>query len=109
VPYRTLPGGDIANDLVVKIVNRAPDLRRYRLAVEGAEGVRLVAPDPALTLAPGESGTAQVEILAPPGSFRMSRAAITVHVRDGVDLSISRSYRLQGPFAAPGPGQDHSP
>jgi cytochrome c oxidase accessory protein FixG len=100
-PYHTLPGGEIANDLVIKIVNRSGETRRYRIAVDGVAGARVIGPDPLLELAPGASGAAEAQIAAPPGSFRQSRATARVTVRNGVDLEITRNYRLQGPFAAP--------
>ncbi len=105
-PYRTLTTGEIANDVQIKIVNRAPTVRGYRLEVAGVRDARIVGADPVLTLDPGGAGTANVSIVTPADVFDRGRAPITVNVSDGVDLAASRTFRLQGPFTSPGAGPD---
>jgi cytochrome c oxidase accessory protein FixG len=96
-PYGVLADGQISNQLRVKIVNRAPEARRYTISIANAPDLTLVSPDNPLELAGGASGTASVFVMAPPTSFARGLREIDVDVEDGVGFEKATHYRLLGP------------
>jgi len=99
-PYVTLAGGEIANEVIIKIVNRTSELRAYAFEVEGVDGASIVVNGDPLVVAGGEMATANTSIILSADRFVNGRAGITVIVRDDHELEIRRHWRLQGPWGA---------
>ncbi len=96
-PFNLLPDGEITNQIRVKIVNRSGEPRSYTFAVEGFEGMELIAPENPVDVAPSDTETTAFFAKLPPTAFVKGRLPITVHVTDGVDYDERFEYTLLGP------------
>jgi len=96
-PFAQLPGGEISNQLRVKIVNRSPGARDYRIDLVDAGELRLVAPQNPVPLDSGRSTTAIVFVIAQPSEFDGGRRDITLRVDDGAGFDELVPYKLLGP------------
>ncbi len=95
-------GDEIVNQIRLKIENRGSDSRRYHLALEGAQGVRLIAPMNPLTVPGGEQRVTSVFALARPTQFQNGELDATLRVRDDVDFDLGLPCRLLGPQSPAG-------
>jgi cytochrome c oxidase accessory protein FixG len=98
--YVTLPSGEVANELRIKIVNRTDAVRQYDFGVEGVTGARLTGPDLPVSVEPGAALTTGVSIIVPRDSFELGRARISVSISDDDGFSRRMTYRLQGPWGS---------
>lgn len=105
--YDHLDGGDIANTIRIKIVNRADDARTYTFSVENLEGATIACDAAPVVLQAGATVTVTANISAPAGAFVLGRAAVNVVVRDDHEYTKSLRYRLQGPWGTI-PGRDNA-
>jgi hypothetical protein len=95
-------GDQIVNQIRLKIENRGSDSRRYHLALEGAPGVRLIAPMNPLTVPGGEQRVTSLFALAEPARFQNGELDAALRVRDDVDFDVTLRCRLLGPEATAG-------
>jgi cytochrome c oxidase accessory protein FixG len=100
VAYRTLPNGNIANQIDVRITNRTDQAQRYKLTFKNPPmGMNMIAPLNPLSVAPRRTGTSIVFITSPPHLFRKGGISIRLQVDDGKNFSKQRLFRLLGPPA----------
>jgi len=102
-PFTEEADGRIANQVRVKIANRAGEDRAYRLAVVGAEDGTVVIPVNPFPIAEGRTETTSLFILLPRASFATGDRMVTIRVSDGHDFSAEYPYRLLGPRPAAPP------
>ncbi len=96
-PY-VVDGDSVRNLIRIKIENRSDAPRRYSIALEGADGVQLVAPVNPLPVEPGTHQTTTVFVIAPRESFLGAGARpVQVRVTDGADFERTYPYKLLGP------------
>ncbi|HEX8725517.1 MAG TPA: cytochrome c oxidase accessory protein CcoG [Gemmatimonadaceae bacterium] len=96
-PYVVEPNGQVANQLRVKITNRADGDRVYRISIEGAGHGTVVAPDNPMAVAAGQTGTMTLFVMLPPDAFHDGARRIDVRVSDGQGFTQGVPYRLVGP------------
>ena len=96
-PYGLLPDGRVSNQLRVKIVNRSPERHSYTISIADASDLELVSPENPIVVAPGESATASVFVMAQVRSFTRGLREIEVRVNDGAGFEKDTHYRLLGP------------
>lgn len=107
MPFNIESDGTIANQMLVKITNRTDRPAEYRLSVlEPTGGVRLQGPA-ALSVGPGEIGSAQFLVLLEPGVFKgtTGRRDVRVRVGDGAGVEVVGMYRALGPADGRLPGE----
>ena len=97
-PYVELPGGEVSNQVRVKIVNRERRDHVYRVAVAGATGVQLVAPENPVRVGAGGSLTSSMFLVAPGAAFESGRLEVVLRVDDGAGFRRDVPCRLLGPW-----------
>lgn len=107
-PFVELPGGEIANPVKIKIMNRTETAAEYGIAVTGAEGLRLTAEDNPVRVAGGQAKVVVGLVAAPREALIGGEAVIHVEVstRDGAFKKDVR-FRMMGPGTAHGNGGAH--
>ncbi|MDE3152068.1 MAG: cytochrome c oxidase accessory protein CcoG [Gemmatimonadota bacterium] len=106
-PYVIEPDGHVANQLRVKITNRAGGDRVYRVSIEGAPGSDVIAPDNPMPVAAGQTGTMTLFVMLAPSAFHDGERDITVRISDGAAFSQGVPYRLVGPESDEHDDQQH--
>mgnify|MGYP001560722565 CR=1 FL=1 len=96
-PYSLEPDGSVVNQIRVKVMNRGRRERRYRIALEGVPGARLVAPINPLPVAAGRSATTSVFVVLPQGGFPGGQRPVTFRLSDGQGFEGTFPYGLVGP------------
>jgi cytochrome c oxidase accessory protein FixG len=96
-PYVIEQDGRVANQLRVKITNRAGGDREFTVAIDGIEGGTMIAPQNPLRVEKGRTETSGVFVLMPAGSFEGGQRQVTVRVSDATGYETRLSYRLLGP------------
>ena len=104
-PFTVLPSGEVSNQIRIKVENHGREERRYRIALDEREGLRLIAPENPLTVSPGHQATTTVFVLAGPSGFERGARDVQFRIADGEGFEIAPSYRLLGP-AGPGRAGD---
>ena len=100
-PFTQLAGGQVSNQVRIKVVNRGGVDRRYRLTLQGLASARMIAPQNPLPVAAGKAVTTSVFVLAPRQAFAgKGEVTVTFHITDGHQLDQRRTYRLLGPRTA---------
>ncbi len=107
--YTLLESGDVVNQVLVKITNRAEEERTYDIAVEEADAA-MTSPDLPLTLAPGASASVTLRVVMPRDRFVRGRAPITLRIRDGIDFDRIDEHHGLGPlYGGNQPGRSRAP
>jgi len=104
MPYSTLPTGEIANQLSVKITNRTDAMRTYTLSLEGIAGARLQATENPVTIAKGQILSNPFVVALPPETFAGGKKSIQIVVKDDTGFVQKLPYVLLGPSKH---GDDH--
>lgn len=97
MPYSTLPSGEIANQLAVKITNRTDAMRTYTLSLEGIAGARLQATENPVTIGKGQIHSNPFMIALAPETFAGGKKSIQIVVRDDTGFEQKLPYVLLGP------------
>ncbi len=97
-------GDQIVNQIRLKIENRGSSGERYHLALEGAEGVRLIAPENPLVVPAGGQRVTSVFALTAPSRFSRGELDVLARVRDDATFDLTLPCRLLGPV-----NQENSP
>jgi cytochrome c oxidase accessory protein FixG len=100
-PFQVLPGGEVSNQLRLKIANRSGADRSYSFEVTGPAGLTMIAPENPLRVAAGDDQMTAAFLTAPASAFASGELTITLRVHDGVDFDRSFNYRLLGPAEQP--------
>ncbi len=101
-PYVTLPDGRIANEIAVKVTNRAAGAQLFELAISGIDGAEITTEERWLHVPAGEEAQMVGVIHVPRGAFHLGRAEVDIIIRDDSGEEVSRRWRLQGPWNASG-------
>ncbi len=97
LPYNTLPTGEIAGQIRVRITNRTNEARTYTVTADAVE----LRSDP-FTVEPSETTSQRMLALASADLFDAEgRAAIELTVTDDQGASRVITHRLLGPRSAP--------
>jgi cytochrome c oxidase accessory protein FixG len=96
-PYVVEGDGSVVNQVRVKIANHGGAERSYSIALEGASGARLVAPENPMSVAAGDVGQTSVFVVSAATSFVDGERAATFRVADGAGFDRAIPYRLVGP------------
>lgn len=100
-PYTLLPSGEVSNQIRVKIVNRDRLDHAYRIGLDQAEGLRLVAPDNPLHVGAGRAATTSVFVTGRPAAVRTGSREIGITVENGAGFHSRVPYRFLGPTRRP--------
>jgi hypothetical protein len=100
-PFQVLPGGEVSNQLRLKIANRSGADRSYSFEVTGPAGLTMIAPENPLRVAAGDDQMTAAFLTAPAPAFASGELTIVLRIRDGVDFDHSFNYRLLGPAEQP--------
>ena len=96
-PYVVEADGRVANQLRVKVTNRAAEPHRYQISIDGIEPASLIVPRNPLPVAPGGTEVADLFVVLPAGAFHDGERPVTVRVDDGSSYRGTFTYRLVGP------------
>jgi polyferredoxin len=107
MPFNVLPGGEVANQVRVKITNRTRGSAQYTISVLEPH-LTLLAENNPVEVGAGENRTLGVLIVASPAAFQDGQAFASVRVSGSSGFVRHTKYRLLGPSAQT-PQQTGSP
>ncbi len=98
-PFVTLPNGDIANALRIKIQNRTESPQAYHLEIIGLPEARLRVDQNPMPVAPDKNEVQGFIVELPPHAFRGAAGMLefTLRVRDDAGFTQDLAGRLLGP------------
>jgi cytochrome c oxidase accessory protein FixG len=96
-PFVVLADGQVENDLRVKVANRTDKLHTYHVSSAMPDVHVTVTGEEAMSVAPGDSQTRPLRVLAPAGKFALGHLDVTLRVTDADGATIERPFRLLGP------------
>lgn len=101
-PFTEEGDGRIANQVRIKINNRADHSTSYALKVEGGatplpEGISVIAPENPLEVSAGATRETSIFILMPRAAFVRGERFVSLQISDGRKFNTNISYRLLGP------------
>ncbi|MBL8887055.1 MAG: cytochrome c oxidase accessory protein CcoG [Phycisphaerales bacterium] len=99
-PFTVMPGGEVENNLRLKLVNRTAKPAEFRVDVEGVKGARAgvrVGAEGVLRLEPGQTETSGLGVVLPRSAFEHGRAQITIVVRGPEGFESRNAYVALGP------------
>jgi cytochrome c oxidase accessory protein FixG len=95
-PFYTLPSGEVANPLTIKIVNRLDHDATFE--VRSADpGARIICEQSPITVASQQLVTLPATIIAPSGSFTRGQHMASVEVSSSNGTHKAIPYRMMGP------------
>lgn len=101
-PFTTLPDGQIANRLKLRVRNRGADVRDLKFKVLKPEGATLKTVGPNnLSVPAGEMRRMEVWITVPKKAFKHGKSTAVIEVKDGKG-GAKKSTTLVGPFTVGG-------
>jgi cytochrome c oxidase accessory protein FixG len=103
MPYNQLPTGELTNQLKVRIVNRSPESRRYRVELVAPAGARIVMAENPITVPKGELLERSIVVELDPALLHAGKAEAVIRVSDGKDMTTDRTCTLVGPAVPRGP------
>ena len=89
--YRETADGLVENAYTLKLVNKADDPRRFRLAIEGAPGLELRDNDDLVTVAAGAVVSVPVVVVARDGASGRNDIRFVVESEDGASREVVES------------------
>ncbi len=98
VPFVVEPDGRVRNQLRVKVHNRFDHTTEFRIALEGAPGSELIAPENPVRVEPDEMTTTGIFVEAPPDLFEGGRRPIELVVTTPDGFQVTVPYDLLGPL-----------
>jgi cytochrome c oxidase accessory protein FixG len=103
LPFNVLPSGEVANQARLRITNRTPEPRTYTFS---ADGLTLQAENDLIEVAPGETVSERILVLADPEFFSGTDGSkeIRVRIADDSGFETSARYKMLGPIARGGAG-----
>lgn len=99
-------GDQIINQIRLKIENRTSSDQSYYLELEGANDVRLVAPENPLRVPANQQRVTSVFALTEASRFSHGERQITLRVQDEAGFDLALPYRLLGPETSDTHGAD---
>jgi cytochrome c oxidase accessory protein FixG len=99
LPFFVTPAGEVENIVLVRIVNRTQAPASYSIGIDGG-AARLRVTDARIELAPGQTITEPVHVVAPRGAFDDGTLGVRLRVATADGKVIERPFRLQGPLGA---------
>jgi cytochrome c oxidase accessory protein FixG len=103
-PFVVTADGAVDNTMKVKVTNRTDATHTYRIAAVDPRGeIRAVTNNATLTVAPGQSVTEPVQVIAPASRFVLGHLDATLRITGDDNLEIDRDCRLLGPATPTSP------
>ncbi|MCC6751499.1 MAG: cytochrome c oxidase accessory protein CcoG [Deltaproteobacteria bacterium] len=96
-PFAEVGANEISNPVRVKILNRTDRAQRYRLALQGAKDLQLVAPQNPVPVEAGQSAVATFFVLSPRAAFVGGERPVAIVVSDDRGFRKELTHRLLGP------------
>lgn len=100
-PFTLASETEVSNQIRLKIVNRSDATESFEVSATGAPGMRIALDEIPIVVAPGESRTVPLRVIAPALAFQQGKLEATIRVTSGADFDRTVSYRLIGPGTAP--------
>jgi len=91
--------GTVLNAVKIRVANRSGEPRAYRIALDGAGGLELVAPINPMPVKAGERRTETVFVRAPRAAFPRGVREVSFTIDDGRGTRLTSPWRLVGPPA----------
>lgn len=99
-PFSIDGAGRVVNQVRLRIANRSPSDRQYRIVIEGAEQGTVVVPMNPFPVAKGKTETTSFFVSLPREAFSSREPRIEVHISDGAGFEEEFEWRLLGPNSA---------
>lgn len=103
LPFVLAPGGEVENNIRVKIVNRAQESAEFSIGLLGIDGARLASDLSRVRVAPGEMLTTPAQVFVPASVFQDGKARVMITIVG------PRGYSHSIPFTLVGPAQPATP
>jgi cytochrome c oxidase accessory protein FixG len=97
-PFTELSGGEVSNQIRLKIVNRTEQARTYLLATDDAR-LRVVSETDPIRIEGGKTATITAAVIAPADAFEGSAHVTRLTVSDDAGFRRTLSYRMLGPVS----------
>ncbi len=106
-PFYSLPTGEVANPVRIKIINRRGTAMEYTITATD-EGSRIIADQSPVRIEPFASALVPATIIAQPGVFQRGQHWASVTVSDSAGFHSTMPYRMMGPagHSRPTPADD---
>lgn len=99
-PFTVMPGGEVENNLRLKLVNRTAKPAEFHVEIEGAPGARLGTESTA-TINPGATVTSPLPVLLPRSAFVAGRKQIHILIKGPKDFERRVPFVVLGPAGDP--------
>jgi cytochrome c oxidase accessory protein FixG len=96
-PFTREPGGQVANQVRIRITNRTNTEARYSVELLDEPEARVVAPQLPLTVAPGKTVSTTVFVLLPAAAFENGEHPARFRVSNDRAFADTFQWRLRGP------------
>lgn len=97
-PFRTLPTGEIANQLRARFTNNRPEDQSFTLSLVAPERGDLVVSQSPFVVGPYEVEAVDFVVKVPRDVFERGRATARIRVTSGTGLVIEKEHGLLGPY-----------
>ncbi len=97
-PFTLIGEDQVQNNLKLKLTNRTSDSMRFRVEILEPAGALIKNKDEEFVLAPQESNTFRVTILAPRKDFQTGRMNAKLSVENNRDIQRRLDLKLIGPY-----------
>lgn len=105
--FYTLPSGEIANQVRLRIVNRSHEAQQYMVSLEGTQDARIISEGLPVALSPDESADFGFIVALPLDPFiGTGETDIELKVSDGKRFEKELKYRVLGPASSVKMGED---
>jgi cytochrome c oxidase accessory protein FixG len=96
-PWSVQADGGIVNQVRIKVANHSGEARAYQIALAGADGARMIAPENPLRVPAGEERTTSVFVVLAPGEFHDGVRHVSFQVSAGAGFQGDYLWNLLGP------------
>lgn len=100
-PFSMLADGTVSTPVRIKIENRSPAARTYRVQLDELAGARVIQPRDGYPLAPGASMIVPLFVMSPAGAFERGERATRAVVSDDHGWKTSLALTILGPETTP--------
>ncbi|MDH5235156.1 MAG: cytochrome c oxidase accessory protein CcoG [Gemmatimonadota bacterium] len=96
-PFTRDPGGQVVNQVRIKVANRTRDDHAYTVALLDEAGARLIAPENPVRVGAGRTITTTVFVVEAADRFTAGERRVQFRLSDGAGFSRVYPWRLRGP------------
>ncbi|MEZ6243279.1 MAG: cytochrome c oxidase accessory protein CcoG [Phycisphaerales bacterium] len=106
LPFNRMAGGEVSNQIRVRLTNRTDEDAVYTISIADNQHVRLVGDENPVPITAGEQRSVAMLVVAPADAFVGGRLEVHIRVEDGKEFVHDTAYHLLGPANTAGAEHD---